>query len=142
MAPTAMGAANRKGVVSVMAELGGGGQVSRAVLDLTERGIRRILHAEGMLPEYQAEAAQGTRELHAKGLVYAAEAGLFEPYKDLTDLVAEGEAVGMIHRPETPWKAPDPVLSSYEGIVLAKRALGQVRRGDAIYQIARDVVAE
>ena len=137
-APTAMGAANRKGVVSVMAELAGGAQVSREALALTERGLRRILHSRGMLPGYHSDQMQGTRELHAQGSLYAFEAGLFEPYKDLTDPVREGETVGVIHHPDAPWKDPEPVPSTLGGMVLAKRALGQVRRGDAIYQIAWD----
>ena len=137
-APTAMGAANRKGVVSIMAELGGGAQVSREVLFLAERGILRILHSLGICPDYRPDRALGTQEMHAQGSIYAYDAGLFEPYKDLLDTVADGETVGMIHHPDTPWGAPEPVRSTMTGIVLAKRALAQVRRGDAIYQIARD----
>ena len=67
-ARTAMGAANRKGVVNVMAELGGGNFVTPDILRQTERGLRRILHALGMLPDYEPDAAHGTRALNAKGL--------------------------------------------------------------------------
>ncbi|MCP3969929.1 MAG: succinylglutamate desuccinylase [Rhodobacteraceae bacterium] len=140
-ARTALGAANRKGVTGIMAELGGGGAVSRDVLRRTERGLRRVLHALDMLPSYTPDAAQGTRELNARGSVFTSEAGLFEPFKDIADPVAEGETVGMVHHPDTPWQAPDPVRSEYQGMVLCKRSLGQVRRGDAVFQIAADVEA-
>lgn len=137
-ARTAMGAANRKGVINVMAELGGGNCVTPDVLKQTERGLRRILHALGMLPGYQPDAQQGTRALNAKGSVYAYEAGLFEPLKQIGEDVVEGETVALIHHPETPERQPDEVTSPYAGIVLAMRAMAQVRRGDALYQVAAD----
>ena len=137
-APTAMGAANRKGVVSLMAELGGGGAVSPDVLRLTERGVRRVLHSLDILPGYQSDETQGTRELNARGSVYAYHSGLFEPFKEIAESVTKDEIVGLIHHPDTPWQAPDPVSSPVEGMVLCKRALGQVERGDAVFQIAAD----
>ncbi len=137
-ARTAMGAANRKGVVNIMAELGGAGRVTPDVLRRTERGLRRILHALGMLPGYVADAARGTRAVYALGSVYAPEAGVFEPLKTIGEDVAKDTPVARIHHTETPGKAPDLVLSPYDGIALAMRAMAQVRRGDALYQIAAD----
>ncbi len=138
-ARTALGAANRNGVTGVMAELGGGGGVDRDILARTERGLRRVLHSLGMLPGYRPDAPRGTREVIARGLVHAHEAGLFEPFKEIADTVEKGEIVGRIQHPDTPWKAPDPVPSPDAGMILCKRAMGQVMRGDAVYQIAGDV---
>lgn len=140
-ARTAMGGANRKGVVSVMAEIGGGGAVSMDFLAQTERGLQRILHALAMLPGYRPDAARGTRELHAVGSVYAYDGGLFEPFKDIGDTVACGEATGVIHFPNLHHRAPMAVPSPHAGMVLCKRPLGQVAPGDAVYQIARDAGA-
>lgn len=137
-ARTAMGAANRKGVINVMAELGGAGCVNAEVLRHTERGLRRILHALDMVTDHTPEPTQGTRLLNAKGSIYAYNAGLFEPLKAIGDEVRPGEAVARLHHPETPGKVPDTVASEYDGIVLAMRAMAQVRRGDALYQIAAD----
>lgn len=139
-ARTAMGAANRKGVINVMAELGGAGRVSPDVLRRTERGLRRILHALGMLPGYQPGAPDGTRLLHSRGSVYAYQSGIIEPLKSIGEDVAKGDALARIHHPETPGQAPDDVVSPYAGLVLARRALAQVRRGDAVFQIASDPV--
>ncbi|MFC3615284.1 succinylglutamate desuccinylase/aspartoacylase family protein [Lutimaribacter marinistellae] len=139
-ARTAMGAANRKGVINVMAELGGAGCVTPEVLRQAERGLRRILHALGMLPDHTPDAARGTRELHVLGSVYADGAGVFEPLKTIGDDVAEGETVALINHPDTPGQAPDAVTSPHGGLVLAMRAMAQVRRGDALYQIARDAL--
>lgn len=139
-ARTAMGAANRKGVVNVMAELGGAGCVTTEVLRQTERGLRRILHAVGILPDYVMDRAQGTRALQALGSIYADGSGVFEPLKTIGEDVAENETVALIHHPETPGLKPDAVVSPYSGLVLAMRAIAQVRRGDALYQIAADAV--
>ena len=138
-APTAMGAANRNGVVSVMAELGGGGVVTPDILHLAERGLRRVLHALGMLPGYQPDAPRGTRALNAVGLVHAYDSGVLELLKDIGDDVAENDTVAVIHHPDTPWKTPEKLRSSHAGMVLCKRALGPVQRGDAVFQIAKDV---
>ncbi len=139
-ARTAMGAANRKGVINVMAELGGAGRVTPDVLRQTERGLRRILHALGMLPDYTPDAARGTRALHALGSIYANGSGVFQPLKSIGEDIAENETVALIHHPETPGQAPDAVMSPYDGLILAMRAMAQVRRGDALFQIAADAV--
>lgn len=138
-AHTAMGAANRKGVVNVMAELGGGNRVTPDILEMTRRGLRRILHALGMLPDYVPDAARGTRMLHAAGLIAAPDAGLFEPLVGIGAPASAGARVGRLHHPETPGRAAEDVLSPYDGIVLAARAMAQARRGDALFQIAVDV---
>lgn len=138
-ARTAMGAANRKGVINVMAELGGAGCVTPDVLHQTERGLRRILHALGMLPDYAPDSARGTRALTVQGSIYANVAGVLEPRKKIGDPVARDETVALIHHPETPGQAPDAVVSPYGGLVLAMRAMAQVRRGDAVFQVAADV---
>ncbi len=137
-ARTAMGAANRKGVINVMAELGGGGTVDTDILADTERGLHRILHTLKMLPAYAPDAPRGTRALHTQGSIFAYDTGLLELLKDTGDPVTHGDTVALIHDPATPWRAPIPVTSPYEGIVLAKRHLTQVKRGDAIVQIAKD----
>lgn len=137
-ARTAMGAANRQGVINVMAELGGGNAVTPDILALTRRGLRRILHALGMLPGYSPDTARGTRALNAKGSIYAYDSGLFEPLKDIGDPVTEGEIVAMLHHPETPGRCLTEIASPYGGVVLAMRAMAQVQRGDAVYQIAVD----
>ena len=138
-ARTAMGAANRNGVINVMAELGGGGEVTPDILQRTERGLSRILHALDIVPNYTPEAARGTRELNAQGSIFAHNAGLFEPLKAIGEDVSVGEIVGRIHHPDTPQSEPDIITSPYEGMVLCKRAMAQVVRGDAVFQIASDV---
>lgn len=131
-ARTAMGAANRNGVVPIMAELGGAATLSKEILELAERGLGRVLYALDMLPDYSPDAARGTRAMHAEGSIYAYDPGFFEPLKDIGDPVRLGEAVGLVHAVEDHSRTPVPVSSPYIGYVLAKRTLGQVSRGDAV----------
>lgn len=137
-ARTAMGAANRKAVVPIMAELGGGGRVDMDVLTLTRRGLRRCLHVLGHLPKEAPDAPRGTRAAHAQGSVFALSAGVFEPLLKIGDPVEAGQTVAMIHSPGDPLKPPVPVTSPYDGFVLCERAMAPVQIGDALYQIARD----
>ena len=137
-ARTAMGAANRNGVINVMAELGGGGEVTPEILHSTERGLRRTLHTLGILPTYTPDAAQGTRELNVQGSVFSYTAGIFEPLKSIGDDVRKSDVVGLVHHPDTPQSEPDRIVSPFAGIVLCKRAMAQVVRGDAVFQIAAD----
>lgn len=139
-ARTAMGAANRKGVINVMAELGGAGCVTPDILHRTERGLRRILVALGMLPGAGLDPPLGTRMLTAKGLIHAYQPGLFEPLKAIAEDVTKGERVALIQHPETPGQAPDEVHAPDDGMVLAQRAMAKVQRGDALFQIASDAV--
>ena len=137
-ARTALGAANRNGVTGIMAELGGAGAVDREILDMTIRGVRRVLHSLGMFPGYEPDDSRGTRQLHACGSVYAYDTGVYEPFKEMLDSVQEGEVIGCVHRHDAPWRSPVDVVSPFPGIVLAKRAMAGVSRGDAVAQIARD----
>lgn len=140
-ARTAMGAANRHGVINVMAELGGGGEVTPDILQQTERGLRRILHSLGMLPNYRPDTRRGTRELNVQGSIFTYKAGLFEPLKSIGEDVFIGEVVGRIHHPDMPQSEPDTVMSPYGGIVLCKRAMATVVLGDSVFQIASDAAS-
>ena len=138
-ARTAMGGGNRQGAITLMAELGGGGAVSPDILALTERGIKRLIHATGMLPAYVPDKANGTREMTIVDTVTAYDNGLFEPYFAVEDEVKKGEAAGAIHFPETPWRAPILLEFQQGGMVLCQRVPGLVERGDCLFQVANDL---
>jgi predicted deacylase len=135
---TAMGGAGRQGVTTIMAELGGGGSITREILTLTERGIRRVLHTVGMLPGYQPDATNGTRELTVTDSVISYDNGLFEPFYDIEDEIKAGDEAGAIHFPDEPWREPNIVHFRHNGMVLCKRVPGRVERGDCLFQIGSD----
>ena len=138
-ARTAMGGGNRKGAITLMAELGGGGAVTSKILALTERGIKRLLHSTGMLPAYVPDAPNGTRELTIAESVIAYDNGVFEPYCTVEDEVKKGDTAGAIHFPDTPWKAPVFLTFQHSGMVLCERVPGLVERGDCLFQIGQDL---
>ena len=138
-ARTAMGAAGRKGAVTVMAELGGAGTVTPDILALTERGIKRLLHSIDMLPDYKPDTANSTRELQIKDSVIAYDVGVFVPNFDTGDEVCAGQAAGEIHFPETPWRDPVTVHFKCDGLVLCRRIPGRVEPGDCLFQVGGDV---
>jgi len=63
---------------------------------------------------------------------------VFEPLVALGDAVAQGDIVARLHHPDTPGAPPTEVATPYDGIVLCQRPMAQVRRGDALFQIAQD----
>ncbi|WP_251134489.1 succinylglutamate desuccinylase/aspartoacylase family protein [Falsiruegeria litorea] len=137
-ARTAMGAGNRNGVVSVMAELGGAGAVTPSILAQTERGLRRVLHRLALLSGAGPVPQNKTREMHALGTICIYDRGVFEPVKDIGDDISEGEVSGYVLRLDRPLEAPTEVISSFTGTILCKRPLGQVKCGDVVYQVAAD----
>ncbi len=134
-------AASRLGVANLGGEFGGGGSVDRAHVGLVEAGIRRFLAHFGILPPAAAAAAPPTRLMEIKGrhyYVYAPEPGLFEPAVDLGDDVEAGQLAGHVHFVDNPARAPVPCRFRASGMVLCRRAMGRVERGDCVFHLATD----
>lgn len=136
-------AARRKGALYFTTELGGAGTVNTAALLAAEHGITRTLHAFGILPGLPAETpeAPSTRYVEVRGdehFVYATEDGVFEPLVALGDEVTEGQPAAALHFPETPWR--DPVIESFRGngVVLCKRTMARIKRGDCLFHLGED----
>ena len=138
LAGASSAAATRMGVISITAEIGGGGTVSPACLRLCERGIRNVLHHSGILrmphpgPPKQLTSILRVEEKH---FTYAQSNGLFEPVAGLGDQVAQGQLAGLIHTPETPWQDATEVRFDADGIVVCKRVPGLAERGDFLFHL-------
>jgi len=135
-------AAARQGVYCLGTELGGAGTVTPDVLAIAERGVRRYLHHIGALPDYQPDAARGSRLMELLGpeyYVYARDEGLFEPFVELQDDVKKGQEAGAIHHPETPWVAPTICRFEHDGMAICKRIPGRAERGDCLFHLATDI---
>ena len=132
-------AAIRQKVVAIGTEAGGGASLSVAALGMVETGIQRLLRHLGILPDRQDEA--GTRLLQVGGpdyFVYAAAAGIFEPYVEPGDEVLPGQPAGAIHFLESP--ATPPVVAHFEraGLVLCRRVQGRTKPGDCLFHLGSD----
>jgi len=139
---TLTAAAERKGVLHLGTELGGGGMVGRAALAIAEAGLRRALAHLGVLPAGAAPPiATPTRVLTVGGAdyyVYAPDGGVFEPLAEPGDEVAADQPAGIIHFPDTPWRAPSTACFARAGLVLCRRVPGRTERGDCLYHLGTD----
>lgn len=135
-------AAKRQGVLSIMTELGGAGTVTPEILAKAERGINRLLHFIGMLPNYEPDEPRGMRLMELADLdyyCYARDEGLFEPYVEFMSEVKKGDAAGAIHHPETPWVDPTICYFDHDGLAICQRIPGRVERGDCLFHLATDI---
>lgn len=139
---TLSGGAIRKGVLAIGTELGGSGHVTRAALQIAERGVNNLLVHLGILPERDRIGYDGpTRMLEVGGAdyyVYAPENGLYEPLVELGDMVRAGQPAARIHLPETPWAEPATATFARDGFVLCKRMPGRTMRGDCLFHLGTD----
>jgi hypothetical protein len=136
-------AALRRGLVSLGGEFGGGGSVSMEGVRIVERGIRNVLGHVGCLEldRTAEDASPSTRIVEVRGrdyFVLAPDAGLFEPFVELGDIVQAGEPCGQVHFVDDPGRAPVPAYFHASGTVFSKRHFGRVERGDCVAHLATD----
>jgi ectoine utilization protein EutE len=137
--------AENLGKITISAELGGAGTLSRQSLNITEAGVLNLLGHFSMIedkasaPETQKRRA--TRLMHtpdADCYTIAGEDGIFEPFFDLGENVAAGQELGHIHFLQHPDRAPVPVVCKRSGILICRRPPAQVSTGDCLGIVALD----
>jgi hypothetical protein len=140
---TLSGGAARKGKIALGTEAGGSGHVTRAALQMVERGVNNVLVHVGILPESARIAPDGpTRFLEVGGpdyFVYAPDDGLYEPLVELGEMVHAGQPAARMHWPETPWAKPVTANFARDGFVLCKRMPGRTMRGDCLFHLGTDI---
>ena len=138
---TLMGAADRRGIPCLGAELGGGGAVSVTSARIAYEGTCRVLAHLGVA-RIAAPGAKPVRLLDVGGsdyYVYAPEDGVFEPLVDLGDEVVAGREAGRIHFPDTPWREPVVTHFARGGVVFCRRVPARTRRGDCLFHLGTDI---
>ncbi len=95
--------AERQGKIVVTTELGGGGHLTRRVLDLTERGLSNMLRHFGLLSEeVVTRAAMGLpeavilRATDRRDYILAPESGLYETLVDPGEAVHADQPIGLL----------------------------------------------
>ena len=140
-ARTTMAAAERQSAVGIGGEFGGSGTVSSESLHICELGIRRLLHhLKIWSPVTLPPAAEPEKTVYLNSnsenlLVYADQAGLFEPAVQLGDMVVTNQIAGYLHHPDTPWLKPEEIRFKTDGLVLAKRIPSLSERGDCLFHL-------
>lgn len=141
--PRTMSAAcERKRVVYINPETGGGARVGRKALQAAHEGTLRCLLALRLLENASVRPSSGgtrTATLVAgASLVYSHTDGVWEPLVELGEEVASGQALAAIHNLKKPWSEPEVVSSPIAGVVLCRRAGALVELGDCLFEIGVD----
>lgn len=143
-AVTTIGAARRQGSISFVAELGGAGMVTPAILAGAWDGVRHVLHQAGVLaqPLIKPAPERKTRFMHIDFdgpdfYLYADCAGLFEPLVNLGDSVRAGQPAARLHFPDQPGREPRELHFAIDAVVVCKRVQAQAQHGDCLYQLAQ-----
>ena len=134
-------AALRKNVVGITAEMAGAGMVNHDAVTVLESAIDRYLHYVGIMktpgPTIDIPLA-ATYEIPSRDYyIFANGEGVFEPVSEIGDQVNQGDILGYVHHPETPWLSPDLVLSTATGQIICKRVPARVQHGDCLFEMAR-----
>jgi predicted deacylase len=130
-------AAFRKGVCSILTELAGGGTVSKGLPKVAGDGVLRALKVIGAIKSAPAVPDIKTRCFAEEGSIFATEPGVYEPLADPGEDVRPGQPAALIHRTETPGRAPVELFFEADGVILAKRQPARVLRGDCLFHIGQ-----
>lgn len=138
---TLMGAAERRGILALGTEIGGGGTVSVRTARLAFEGVCRVLSHLGVA-RLDAPKPGPVRTLEVGGddyYVYSLDDGVFEPLVDLGEEVVADQDAGRVHFPETPWREPVITRFARAGVVFCRRVPGRSRRGDCLFHLGTDL---
>ena len=147
----ASSAAQARDVIYVYGEFGGAGTVNPDNVRLVRAGVIRCLHHWGVLrdpskfdidgPAPKTRFVQLPYESYVTNrryYVFAPEAGLFEPFLRPGDEVEAGQALGRIHFVDDPLREPAIARFSKGGLMVCKRHIARVERGDCLAHVAVD----
>ena len=131
-------AARRNNVVSITAEMAGGGNVNVDALALLDAALDRYLGCIGICPPLPDPDVTTLLETPSQAFyVYSHCEGLFEPKANINDEVTAGQLAGLIHKPERPWDPPEKILFAETARVICMRVPARVEHGDCVFELAR-----
>jgi predicted deacylase len=133
------GAAARQGVPMVATELGGGGTLTPAALQVGIEGIRNVMIHLGMLPgEVAPHPVPPAVEAFDNAAVYAPTAGVFEAHFQPGQHVSAGTPAGRLYPLPDLERPPIDLVFPDGGIVIARVHRGLVERGEKLAFVGRD----
>jgi N-alpha-acetyl-L-2,4-diaminobutyrate deacetylase len=134
------------GKIFVGTELGGGGTTTTETVAIAETGIRNLLAHFGVLDEKpltrEARGLPPTRLMHMPDsdcYIISEDGGIYEALRDLNSPVQEGDAVGQIHFPEKPERAPAVYRARRPGTLIGRTHKALMEPGDFLALIAADM---
>lgn len=130
-------AALRQDTAALVVETGGNGQLSQRSLGVARAVLYRFLNASEVYSHLPAELLEPYETMYFSGIsyCYARNSGLFEPLVELGSSATVGQLAALIHRPDEPNREPEQVVFESNGIVVCRRAMAKVERGDCLYEL-------
>ena len=132
-------AARDRGVDVLLYEAGEGLRFDETAVRAGTTGILRVLRALDMLPARGAgvPSRTGPPAVHALSSRWlrAPEAGLVRVYRDIGEIVAKGEVMGIVADPFG--EREHEVRAENAGIVIGRVTMPVVNAGDALFHVAR-----
>ena len=146
----ASSAAQRRDVVYIYGEFGGGGTVNPVGVRITYEGVLRALAHFKILRDlgrFKVGPAQRSNRLFdtsvgdtyvatRRNYAFAPVRGVFECFVPLGEWVEAGQPMGCVHHVEEPGREPSVVSFPMAGMLLAKRHAARVEGGDCLGQLA------
>ncbi|WP_205587496.1 N(2)-acetyl-L-2,4-diaminobutanoate deacetylase DoeB [Rhizobium jaguaris] len=129
--------AEEMGKVFVTTELSGGGTISARTASIAKRGVLNVLKQAGIVagaPE--ADATQWLDMPSSDCFVFSEADGLFEPVKDLGDMVAAGEIIARVHPIGRTGSVPFDYRAALDGVLAARHFPGLIKAGDCLAVVA------
>lgn len=139
--PTLLAAAERRGIVALSSELGGGGRLNPGNYRITRRGAENILRHAGVLEGSPVHDA-APRRMTVPSLehyVFAPEAAIWQADHVLGDVVQAGQVAGRLHFIQAPLRPPLELVYQASGLLWCTRHVGRVQAGDPVCVIATDM---
>ncbi|WP_020475179.1 succinylglutamate desuccinylase/aspartoacylase family protein [Zavarzinella formosa] len=138
--------AESQGKIVITTEMGGSENVTAAVHQLTQSGLRNVLVQSGVLKGQVATREslglppiRWVQALNWEDYRFAPESGVYENMVTLGTEVVAGQTVGAIHFLERPEREPVNVVAARDGILIATRAPTIVTQGDCVACIAQEI---
>lgn len=131
-------AASRLGVLRLSAEIGGGGETTRALVERCRDGLLGCLAELGLLAAAAPRhAAPSLHDLDAPAATLRGrEPGVFIPAVDLGQTVTAGQTIGQLIEPARPDLPARALASPQAGTVVCLRAIARSDDGDCLLQVA------
>ncbi len=135
-----LAAADRKGVLAIGTELGGAGGATPVTLAVARRGVEGFLAHLGVLDADPPPRPTRIVEVRPEHFLYAPRAGLFEPAVMQGQEVVAGAVAGWLHDPDEPDRPALELRFETAGLVLCRRPMPMVERGDCLFHLGADPV--
>jgi N-alpha-acetyl-L-2,4-diaminobutyrate deacetylase len=131
--------------VFLSTELGGGGMLSPATVEIADTGVRNLLKHFGVIGGdvvTPADAGRAPTRLmdtpDVTSFVVAPEDGLYEPAVEVGQPVRAGDALGWIHFVTVPDREPVTIAARRSGLLICRRGQGHAQHGDTLAVVAAD----